>query len=109
MFRGKGPHRPELAHDTAHIQSLMLYTELIEYKFVGDTKTPFLRWFPFISTLKAGEIINTKQRTNYPTVSPYISGRCSKTLSLYSRSLERHEQYKNTFYPYFYHSFCFDN
>ena len=44
-LRGKGPHKPEFANDIVRIHSLMIYTDLIEYNIVGDTKTPLLRWF----------------------------------------------------------------
>ena len=47
MLRGKGPHKPEFAYDIVHIHSLKIYTDLIEYNIVGDTKAPLLRCFPF--------------------------------------------------------------
>ena len=47
MLRGKGPHKPEFAYDIVRIHSLMIYTDLIEYNIVGDTKAPLLRCFPF--------------------------------------------------------------
>ena len=47
MLRGKGPHKPEFPHDIVRIHSLMIYTDLIEYNTVRDTKTPLLRCFPF--------------------------------------------------------------
>ena len=61
MLRGKGPHKPEFAYDLVRIHSLMIYTDLIEYNIVGDTKAPLLRCFPFISKLKSGDIITTGQ------------------------------------------------
>ena len=45
----------------------MIYTALIEYNILGDTKNPLLRCFPFISKLKAGDIITTGQYMNYQT------------------------------------------
>ena len=30
----------------------MIYSDIIEYKIVGDTKTPLLRCIPFISKVK---------------------------------------------------------
>ena len=48
MFRGKGPHKPESAHDIVRIHSVMIYTDLIEYIIVGDT-----------SKLKSGDIITS--------------------------------------------------
>ena len=47
----------------------MIYTDLIEYNIVGDTKTPLLRCFLFISRLKAGDLITTGQYMNYQTFS----------------------------------------
>ena len=49
MLRRKGPHKPEIAYDIVRILSLMIYTELIEYKIAGDTNALLLRCFPFIS------------------------------------------------------------
>ena len=69
MLRGKGPHKPEIAYDIVRIHSLMIYTDLIEYNIVGDTKAPLLRCSPFISKLKAGDIITTGQYMNYQTFS----------------------------------------
>ena len=69
MLRGKRPHKPEFAYDIVRIHSLMIYTDLIEYNFVGDTKVPLLCCFPFISKLKPGDIITTGQYMNYQTFS----------------------------------------
>ena len=49
---GKSPHEPEFAYDIDNIHSLMIYSTLVEYNIVGDTKTPLQRCFPFISKLK---------------------------------------------------------
>ena len=40
ILRGKGPHKPTFAYDPVHVHSLMIYTDLIEYNIVGDTKVP---------------------------------------------------------------------
>ena len=69
MLRGKRPHTPEFAYDIVRLHSLMIYTDLIEYNIVGDTKTPLLRCFLFISKLKSGDIINTGKYMNYQTFS----------------------------------------
>ena len=69
MLRGKGPHKPEFAYDIVRIHSLMIYTDMIEYNNVGDTKTPLLRCFLFVSELKSGDIITTGQYMNYQTFS----------------------------------------
>ena len=65
----KGPQEPEFAYDIVRIHSLMIYSDLVEYNIVGDTKTPLLRCFPFISKLKGGDNITTGQYMNYQTFS----------------------------------------
>ena len=69
LMRGKSPHEPQFAYDFVRIHSLMIYSDLIEYSIVGDTKAPLLRCFPFISKLKGGDIITTGQYMNYQTFS----------------------------------------
>ena len=65
----KRTSKPEFAYDIVRIHSLMLYTDLVEYNIVGDTKAPLLRCFHFISKLKSGDIINTGQYMNCQTFS----------------------------------------
>ena len=67
LMIGKGPHEPEFAYDIVRIHSLMIYTDIVEYNIVGDTKTPLLRCLPFTSKLKGGDIITTGQYMNYQT------------------------------------------
>ena len=69
LMIGKGPHEPELAYDIVRIHSLTTYSDIVEYNFVGDTKAPLLRFFPFISKLNGGDIITTGQYMNYQTFS----------------------------------------
>ena len=69
LMKGKGPHEPKFAYDIVRIHSLMIYSDLVEYNIVGDTKAPLLRCFPFISRLKGGDIITTGQYMNYQTFS----------------------------------------
>ena len=69
LMRGKGPHTPMFAYDIVRIHSLMIYTDIIEYNIVGDTKAPLLRCFPFISKLKSGDTNTTGQYMNYQTFS----------------------------------------
>ena len=69
LMIGKGPNEPEFAYDIVRIRSLMIYSNLVEYSIVGDTKAPLLRCFPFISKLKGGDIITTGQYMNYQTFS----------------------------------------
>ena len=47
----------------------MIYSDLVEYSIVGDTKASLLRCFPFISKLRGGNIITTGQYMNYQTFS----------------------------------------
>ena len=65
----KDPHEPEFAYDIVRIHSLMIYSDIVKYNVVGDTKTPMLRCFPFISKLKGGDNITTGQHMNYQTFS----------------------------------------
>ena len=37
----------------------MIYSDIIEYNIVGDTKTPLLRCIPFFSKVKSGDIFST--------------------------------------------------
>ena len=80
MLRRKGPHKPEFAYNIVRIHSLMIYTDLIEYNIVGDTKPPLLRCFLFVSRLKSGDIITTGQYMNHQTFSTCNSDHCSKIL-----------------------------
>ena len=69
LVRGKEPHEPTFACDIVRINSLMIYTDIVEYNIVGDTKALLLRCFPFISNFKSGDIITTGQYMNYQTFS----------------------------------------
>ena len=69
LIKRKGPHEPQFAHDIARIHSLMIYSDIVEYNIVGDTKADLLRCFPFISKLMGGDIITTGQYMNYQTFS----------------------------------------
>ena len=69
LLRGKGPHKPKFAYDIVRIHSLRIYTNLIEYNIVGDTRAPLLRCFPFFSKLKSGDILTTGHYMNYQTFS----------------------------------------
>ena len=69
LLKGKGPREPQIAYDIVRIHSLMIYSDLVDYNIVGDTKAPTLRCFPFISKLKEGDIITTGQYMNHQTFS----------------------------------------
>ena len=42
LMKRKGPHEPQFAYDNVRIHSLMIYSDLVEYNIVGDTKAPLL-------------------------------------------------------------------
>ena len=52
MLRVKRPPKTEYTYDIVRTHSLMIFTDLIEQKIVGVTKSSLLRCFPFISKLK---------------------------------------------------------
>ena len=52
ILREKISHKQKFAHDIVRINSFIIYTYLIEYNIVADTKAPLLRCFLFISKLK---------------------------------------------------------
>ena len=49
LMSGKSPHEPTFAYDIVRIFSLMIYTDIVEYNIIGDTKTLLLPCFAFIS------------------------------------------------------------
>ena len=67
LMKRKGPLEPQFGYDILRIHSLMIYSDLVEYTIVGDTKAPLLRCFPFFSKLKGGDIVTTGQYMNYQT------------------------------------------
>ena len=69
LMKRKDPHEPQFAYDIVRFPSLMIYSDLVEYSIVGDTKAPLLRCFHFVSKLKGGDIITTGQYMNYQTFS----------------------------------------
>ena len=69
LMRGKGPHEPKFAYDIVRIHSLMIYTDIVEYNIIGDTKAPLLLCFPFISKMKSGDVITTGEYMNYQSFS----------------------------------------
>ena len=71
LMRGKEPHKPTFAYDIVRIHSFRIYTDIVEYNIVRDTKASLLRCFPFLSKLKSGDIKTTGQYTNYQTFSNY--------------------------------------
>ena len=70
LIKRKCPHETEIAYDiVVRIHSLIIYSDLVKYNIVGDTKASLLRCFPSISKLKGGDIITTGQYINYQTFS----------------------------------------
>ena len=59
LMWGKGSHEPTFPYEFVRIHSFMIYNDIVEYNILGDTKPPLIRWFPFISKLKSGDIITT--------------------------------------------------
>ena len=56
LMIGKGPREAQFAYDIVRIFSLIIYSDLVEYSIVGDTKAPLLRCFPFISKPNGGDM-----------------------------------------------------
>ena len=69
LMCGKGPHEPTFAYDIVRTQSFLIYTDIVEYNIVGDTKATLPRCFPFISKLKSGDITNIGHYINYQNFS----------------------------------------
>ena len=69
LMIGKSPHESKFAYDIVRIHALMIYSDLVGYNIVGDTKASLLRCFPFIRKLKGGDIITARQYMNYQTFS----------------------------------------
>ena len=69
LMIGKGPHEPEFAYDIVRLHSLMIYTDLVEYNIVVNTKISLHRCFPLISKLEGGDNITTRQFLNNQTFS----------------------------------------
>ena len=107
MLRQKRPHPPENVHDIVHIHSLMIFTNPIEYKFVGDTTAPLVRCFPLISELKAWDIINTGEYMNFQTFSN-LQLKSLLEKSFHSFSVTCQTRAVKNCASYLYHSSSFD-
>lgn len=66
LLLGVGPHISNFPVDIMRVHSLMIYTDIIEYGIIGDTKAPLLRCFPFITKIRSSEI-QELQYMNYRT------------------------------------------
>ena len=82
MLRGKRPHKPDFAYEIVRIHSFMIYTDLIEYSVVGDTKAPMLCFFFLFrsSRLEALKLLDSTWNIGHLATSN--SNRCSKILSI---------------------------
>ena len=69
LMKRKCPREPQFAYDIVRIHSLMIYSDLVEYSIVGDTRARLLKCFAVISKLKGGDIIRIAQYMNYRTFS----------------------------------------
>ena len=65
FMSGAGPHIPKFPYDIVRIHTLMIYSDIVEYNIVGDTKATLFRFFSFIFKFKNGDIISTAQYMNY--------------------------------------------
>ena len=65
FMSGVGPHFPKFPYDIVRIHTLVIYSDIVEYNIVGDTKAALLRCIPFISKVKNGDIISTGKFMNY--------------------------------------------
>ena len=65
FMSGAGPHFPKFPYDIVRIHTLMLYSDIVEYNIVGDTKAALLRCIPFISKIKNADIISSGQYMNH--------------------------------------------
>ena len=65
LMRGKCSHEPTFVDDNVRIHSLMIYTVILEYNIVEDTKAPLLLCFPFIYKLRSGDMVTAGQYMNY--------------------------------------------
>ena len=59
---GAGSHFPKFPYDIVRIHTLMIYSDVVEYNIVGDTKAALSRCIPFISKLRM-EISSQRDNT----------------------------------------------
>ena len=78
LMIGKGPLETEVAYDIVRIQSLIIYSDLVEDNIVRDKKTPLLQCFSIIAKLKGENIITTGKYMNYQTFSSLQFGTLHK-------------------------------
>ena len=59
-FSSKRPHRSEFPIDILRFHSVMVYTDIVEFSIIGDTKAPILRCSPFINKIQRDAISVTE-------------------------------------------------
>ena len=92
FMSGGGPHFPKFPYDIVRIHTLMIYSDIVEYNIVGDTKAALLRCIPFISKVKNGDIISTGQYMNYQNF-PNLQFKKILKNSFHSIKLELRDSY----------------
>ena len=58
-MKSKVPYYPQYSSDIIRIHSSMIYSDIIEYNTLGDTKTTILRCTPINSKVKRKDIYST--------------------------------------------------
>ena len=94
FMSGAGPHFPKFPCDTVRIHTLMIYSDIVEYNILGDTKAALLRCIPFISKIKNGVIISTGQYMNYQNFPNQLFKKILKNF-FHSIKLELRHSYGN--------------
>ena len=92
MSSFSGPHFPKFPYDIVRIHTLMIYSDIVDYNIVGDTKAALLRCIPFISKVKNGDIISTGQYMNYQNF-PNLQFKKILKNSFHSIKLELRDSY----------------
>ena len=52
FMSGAGPHFPKFPYDIVRIHTLMIYSDIVEYNIVDDTKATLFRFFRLFLNLK---------------------------------------------------------
>ena len=92
FMSGGGPQFPKFPYDIVRIHTLMIYSDIVEYSIVGDTKAALLRCIPFKSKVKNEDIISTGQYVNYQNF-PNLQFKKILKNSFHSIKLELRDSY----------------
>ena len=92
LMSGAGPQFPRFPYDIVQIHTFMIYSDIVEYNIVFDTKAALLRCIPFISKVKNGDIISTGQYMNYQNF-PNLQFKKILKNSFHSIKLELRDSY----------------